>query len=86
MIEEFWRLITSALEGLFKSIYCSVLGAKLRYLEFQIKFMKDYIESAKDKKTEGIGLVGYFESRLPQVTAEREALEAQMEQEGCIKE
>jgi hypothetical protein len=30
--------------------------------------------------------VSYFESRLPQVTAEREALEVQMEQEGCTKE
>jgi hypothetical protein len=86
MIEEFWRLITSAFDGLFKSIYCSILNAKLAYLEFQIKFMKDYIESAKVKKPEGIGLVSYFESRLPQVTAEREALEAQMELEGCTKE
>ena len=86
MMEEFWRLVTSAFSDLFKSIYCAVLNAKLKYLEFQIKFMKDYIESSKVKKPEGIGLVSYFESRLPQVTAEREALEAQMEQEGCTKE
>lgn len=86
MMEEFWRLITSAFDGVLKAIYCAILNAKLRYIEFQIKFMQDYIESAKNKKPEGIGLVSYFESKLPQLTAEREDLESQMEMEGCTKE
>ena len=86
MMEEFWRLITSAFNGVLKSIYCALLNAKLKYLEFQIKFMQDYIESAKIKKPEGIGFVGYFQAKLPQLVADREDLEAQMEIEGCSKE
>jgi hypothetical protein len=81
IISKIWNYIMKALREFYQSVNCLVIKARLSQINTEIDFMKKYIENSE--KGGATFAVNYFKQRLPAVTAERETLEAQLENSGC---
>lgn len=81
VLNEIWKIATSAWADLAKSLYCIFLRAKLKQVNLELEFGTRYVENSE--KGGATMLANYFRQRIPQLTAERESLEAQIEISGC---
>lgn len=73
-----WK-ISSAIWIDSNSFHYFFFKTRLLQINFEIEFAKKYIENVDKGGTATFALANYFKQRLPLITAEREALEADLE-------
>lgn len=84
VFEELWKIVSAAWVDIVKSLTCFFIATRLKYLNVQIDLMKKYVETYKDHPSGwSKSFILYFERLIPEYTAEREGLEADLETSGC---
>ena len=78
---ELWKIVTAAWADLAKSLYCIFLKARLKQVNLEIEFATNYVKNAENGGA--TMFANYFRQKIPQLTAEREGLEADLETSGC---
>jgi len=84
IFNELWKIASGAWVQMARSLTCFFLNARLSVINTQIDGAKAYITAVNDNSTSLTkSIAGYLERQLPNWTAERESLEAQLEINGC---
>lgn len=86
ILNEVWKIASAAWVDIVKNFICFFLRAQLVVVNQQIDGAKRYIAAVNINSTNFTkSIARYFEEKMPEWTAEREAIEAQMESNGCME-